>query len=156
MAQLYDSEAGNFTITLGGDTMLTRQLSIYSEKRFLGLAKLFRDSDVGFVNLEGCARYQDEGLPGITRGFVLELAEEVTFLNKGAIIKELKAIPDGSRVTIDSSRSLLIDQDVLEIIEDFETSAKNRQITVRRIGNFHDAAEGRRLERRSLTQAASR
>ncbi|MDH3240159.1 MAG: CapA family protein [Alphaproteobacteria bacterium] len=68
MAQLYDSEAGNFTITLGGDTMLTRKLTIYSEPRFLGLAKLFRESDVGFVNLEGCARYPDEGLPGITRG----------------------------------------------------------------------------------------
>jgi poly-gamma-glutamate synthesis protein (capsule biosynthesis protein) len=68
MPAIYDSEAGNLTVTLGGDTMLTRKLTVYSEPRFLGLAKLFRDSDVGFVNLEGCARHLDEGVPGITRG----------------------------------------------------------------------------------------
>lgn len=68
MARLYDSEAGDFTITLGGDTMLTRKLTVYSEPRFLALARLFQESDVGFVNLEGSARHLDEGVPGITRG----------------------------------------------------------------------------------------
>ncbi len=65
---LYDSEAGDFTITFGGDTMLTRRLAVYSEPRFTALAKLFRDADVGFVNLEGSTRNWDEGVPGIMRG----------------------------------------------------------------------------------------
>lgn len=61
---------------------------------------------------------------------VLHLSEEVTFLNKGAIVREFAEIPDGSKVTIDMSRSVLIDQDVLEVISDFETSAKTRDIEV--------------------------
>lgn len=65
---LYDSESGNFDITLGGDTMLTRRLAVYKEKRFTDLVKLFRSADVGFVNLEGSVREWDEGAPGITRG----------------------------------------------------------------------------------------
>jgi poly-gamma-glutamate synthesis protein (capsule biosynthesis protein) len=65
---LYDSESGDFEVTLGGDTMLTRKLSIYDEPRFKALADLFRKSDVGFVNLEGSVRNWDEGEPGITRG----------------------------------------------------------------------------------------
>lgn len=65
---LYQSESGDLTLTLGGDTMLTRRLSVYDEPRFTKLAKLFQDADVGFVNLEGSARHWDEGVPGITRG----------------------------------------------------------------------------------------
>ena len=60
----------------------------------------------------------------------LKLSEEVTFLNKGAILRELTAIPDGSRVTIDMSESFAIDHDVEEIIEDFRTSAPDRDIEV--------------------------
>ncbi len=60
----------------------------------------------------------------------VELAEEVTFLNKGAILKELANIPNGSHVTIDASRSILIDHDVLEILQDFEVSARSRNIEV--------------------------
>lgn len=66
--------------------------------------------------------------------FIFQLAEEVTFLNKGAILKELKSIPDGSTVRIDGSNSVFIDQDVLEIITDFETSAAGRDIQVHRSG----------------------
>lgn len=61
------------------------------------------------------------------------LAEEVTFLNKGAIIRALAGIPDGSRVRIDSSQSYHVDHDVLEAINEFETSAIHRQITVERL-----------------------
>lgn len=60
----------------------------------------------------------------------LTLSEEVTFLNKGAILRELSGIPDGSSVTIDQSGSYSIDQDVLEVIEDFMESAPDRKIAV--------------------------
>lgn len=66
----------------------------------------------------------------------IKLAEEVTFLNKGAIIKELQAIPNGSMVTLDATRSVFIDPDVLEIISDFEASAPGRDISVIRDGEF--------------------
>lgn len=66
----------------------------------------------------------------------VELAEQVTFLNKGAILRELKSIGHGSHVVLDASNCTFIDQDVLEVIEDFEVSAHSRAITVERIGNF--------------------
>ena len=49
---LYDAESGNLTITAGGDAMITRKLSVHQEKNFLSLVNLFRDADVGYVNLE--------------------------------------------------------------------------------------------------------
>ena len=60
----------------------------------------------------------------------LRLAEEVSFLNKGAILRELSEIPDGSRVTIDVSGCFVMDHDVAEIIEEFKTSATSRDIDV--------------------------
>ena len=66
----------------------------------------------------------------------IELAEEVTFLNKAAIMRELNEIPDGSVVTIDASRSVFVDEDVLEIIGDFETAAATRGIQIIRSGHL--------------------
>ena len=66
----------------------------------------------------------------------VELAEEVTFLNKAAILRELNEIPSGSVVTIDASRSVFVDEDVLEIIEDFETTAAARKIQIIRSGHL--------------------
>lgn len=67
------------------------------------------------------------------REFTIELAEQVTFLNRAAILKELDALPSGSHVTIDASKSVVIDQDVHEIISDFEEAAPRRDILVERI-----------------------
>jgi len=64
------------------------------------------------------------------RSVRLKLSEEVTFLNKGAILRELSGIPDGTRVTIDMTESLAIDHDVLEVIGDFHGSAAERGIEV--------------------------
>ncbi len=58
------------------------------------------------------------------------LAEQVTFINKGSIAKKLSDIAAGTTVTIDASRVHYIDLDVLEIIYDFETSAKLKNIQV--------------------------
>lgn len=63
----------------------------------------------------------------------LRLAEEVTFLNKGAILKELGAIAPGSHVVIDSSACVGIDFDVREAIDDFRQGAARRDITVEMI-----------------------
>lgn len=73
----------------------------------------------------------EEGKPVIT----IRLSEEVTFLNKGSILKKLDELPSNSTVIIDGSHSLDIDYDVLEIIQDFKDhSAQTRNITVGTIG----------------------
>lgn len=60
----------------------------------------------------------------------ITLSEEVSFLNKGALIKTLEEIPDGKYVIIDGSNSKIIDYDVLEAIENFKINAPSRNIEV--------------------------
>ncbi len=61
----------------------------------------------------------------------MTLAEEVTFLNKGAILKELDGLPDGTEITIDITDSVRVDYDVYEIIDNFRlNSAPDRNIKV--------------------------
>lgn len=69
----------------------------------------------------------------------LELAEDVTFLHKANILKTLSQMPEDSKVIIDASRSINIDQDVIEIIEDFEANAHYRSITVEIISRRNPA-----------------
>jgi MFS superfamily sulfate permease-like transporter len=61
----------------------------------------------------------------------MRLAEEVTFLNKGAIKKELSQIPDGSVVVIDRSNCVYVNHDINETIADFIKTAPARAIEVR-------------------------
>ena len=65
----------------------------------------------------------------------LELSNEVSFLNKASIKNTLWSVPDGSKVIIDATFSSYIDQDVIEILQDFEsTFAKENNIQVNIIG----------------------
>ena len=63
----------------------------------------------------------------------MSLSEDVTFLNKGAIIKELAEIPDDTYLTLDMSKCVSIDYDVREAISDFIISAEDRNINVKLI-----------------------
>jgi MFS superfamily sulfate permease-like transporter len=65
----------------------------------------------------------------------LVLAEEVSFFNKASVIKELEEIPKNSKVIIDCTRSKSIAYDVVELIRDFRSNAKTKNITVETI-NF--------------------
>lgn len=60
----------------------------------------------------------------------IQLAEDVTFLNKGTIITTLDEIPNNSSVVIDGTKSHFIDVDVLEIIHDFKATAEHKKITL--------------------------
>lgn len=60
----------------------------------------------------------------------LELAEDVTFLNKANIQRALNIIPDDMKLTIDASKSINIDTDVKEIIREFQVNAVERNIDV--------------------------
>lgn len=59
---------------------------------------------------------------------VLKLSEDVTFINKAAILQTLNHLPENSKVIIDASRSINIDQDVIEIIDDFKANAAYKGI----------------------------
>ena len=68
----------------------------------------------------------------------ITLSEDVSFLNKASILGTLKEIPSHSKVIIDASRTVSIDQDVLEIIEDFEQRAKYDDIDLTIYGLGHE------------------
>jgi MFS superfamily sulfate permease-like transporter len=72
----------------------------------------------------------------------IQLAEEVTFLNKGSIIHTLDELPDNAQVVIDGSKSHYIDMDVLEIIHNFKSSAglKKIKLELKNIPDFNGVA----------------
>ena len=61
---------------------------------------------------------------------VLKLAEEVNFLNKGAILRELDSIQEKTDLLIDFTHNKYIDYDVIEVIENYLIRAKERDINV--------------------------
>ena len=63
----------------------------------------------------------------------LVLAEEVSFFNKASLIRELEAIPENSKVVIDCTNSKSIDYDVVELIKNFDSNAKSKNIVVEKI-----------------------
>jgi MFS superfamily sulfate permease-like transporter len=54
---------------------------------------------------------------------ILNLAEEVSFLNKGQILNALHEMPKGSKIIVDGSRNVHLDQDVMEVFRDFARHA---------------------------------
>ncbi|MCP4884367.1 MAG: SulP family inorganic anion transporter [Flavobacteriales bacterium] len=63
----------------------------------------------------------------------MTLAEEVTFFNKGAILKELDRLPKGSFLELDVTNTKYLDNDIIEIMDDFILKAKERNITIKLI-----------------------
>ncbi|KDD79997.1 hypothetical protein HPS41_05035 [Glaesserella parasuis ST4-1] len=88
---------------------------------------------------------------------ILELGEEVSFLNKATIKKTLKNIQPNSKVTINAERALYIASDVLELLEDFTSvyaQENNIQVKLRGFKYDYEHQEGRehthiRVEHRS-------
>lgn len=77
--------------------------------------------------------YRTEILP-TTEGenLIIQLSEEVSFLNKGSIQELLSTVKRGTILIIDGSNCSKIDHDVLEIIQDFkdhEAPEKNINLT---------------------------
>jgi MFS superfamily sulfate permease-like transporter len=57
---------------------------------------------------------------------IITLAEEVTFFNKASILKELDKLPEATSLEIDLRGSKFIDNDIIEIFEDFLAKQKNK------------------------------
>lgn len=72
----------------------------------------------------------------------IELSEDVSFLNKAPIMRSLQELPEGIEVIIDASNTKNIHPDILEIIEDFQISAKSKNINIKLVGlvrDYHDS-----------------
>ena len=63
----------------------------------------------------------------------MTLAERIFFLNKGDIQASLLQIEPGAKLVIDGSDTVHIDQDVIDLFNDFETNAGFQKIEVHRI-----------------------
>jgi len=61
----------------------------------------------------------------------MTLAEEVTFFNKGAILKELDRLPIYTFLELDVRKTRYLDNDIIEILEDFALKAKERNIDIK-------------------------
>lgn len=66
-----------------------------------------------------------------SRKVKITLAEEVFFLNKGSIVHALNNIPADSELIIDMSKSVHIDLDVLEAIDNFKKTAVSKNINLK-------------------------
>lgn len=65
----------------------------------------------------------------------LILPQQMTFLNKGALIAELDSLPKESHLIIDASDTQYIDKEVLELLKEFkEEQAPNKKIAINLTG----------------------
>lgn len=69
-----------------------------------------------------------EKTEGHIKHFTIDLALNVSFLNKKRFMEMLDGLPEYSIVEIIGSNSIYIDRDVLEIFQDFKAKAHNRHI----------------------------
>ncbi|NNE32179.1 MAG: SulP family inorganic anion transporter [Winogradskyella sp.] len=63
----------------------------------------------------------------------MTFAEEVTFFNKGAILKELDSLPRDTILELDVRDTRYLDNDIIEILDDFAFKAKERNIDIKLI-----------------------
>lgn len=79
--------------------------------------------------LSGVFTINEETQNGV-RKIKMILSEKLTFFNKREVFKALEEIEGGAEVTIDMSNSKYVDSDIVEIIDDFNNQAKERNISV--------------------------
>lgn len=65
----------------------------------------------------------------------MTLAEEVTFFNKGAILNELDSLPRDTYLELDVRKTRYLDNDIIEILDDFAFKAKERNIDIKLISD---------------------
>jgi MFS superfamily sulfate permease-like transporter len=84
----------------------------------------------------------NEKFEGHIRHFNIELALNVSFLNKKKIMDMLDGLPEYSIVEINGSNSVYIDRDVLEIFQQFKSKAHHKHIQL----NLNDIPEVETIE----------
>ncbi len=79
---------------------------------------------------------------------LLRFHNQVTFMNKSVLRKELVQIPTGSSIILDFSNSTFIDNDITDILNDFVDQASNKGIQVQ--CKFHNEKQRDDLASRIL------
>ena len=74
--------------------------------------------------------YADPKVEHPENGICIQLAEDVSFLNKSGLLQTFNHIPDGLKVVIDASKTRKMHPDIREIIDSFLVNAKTRNIDV--------------------------
>ena len=72
-----------------------------------------------------------ESTPGQPNRIKMTLAEEVTFFNKGAILRELDNLSENSYLELDVRNTTYLDNDIIEILDDFSFKAESRNIVIK-------------------------
>jgi MFS superfamily sulfate permease-like transporter len=62
--------------------------------------------------------------------YLIRFNKDVTFVNKNELKRKFRTIENGSQVLIDGTRSLYIDRDILDLVEDFRKLAVHKNIAV--------------------------
>jgi len=62
--------------------------------------------------------------------YTITFNKDVNFLNKALLRNFLARVPDGSVLIIDGSKAEFVDHDILETIEDYLITSKERNIQV--------------------------
>ncbi len=62
--------------------------------------------------------------------YTIKLEKDVSFLNKAFLRGTLKSIPDNAHVVVDGSKAVWIDNDIVETIADFRSTAESNGITM--------------------------
>lgn len=60
----------------------------------------------------------------------MTLSEEVSFLNKGAVLRELNNLTDNTHLELDVSKVVRFDYDILEILDEFRLRTKDKGIHI--------------------------
>lgn len=66
----------------------------------------------------------------------IELAEEVSFLNKASILNTLDHMPENTHIIIDARKTKTIHNDIIEVFEDFSKNAETKNIEFEVVGLF--------------------
>ena len=71
----------------------------------------------------------------------IKLAEEVTFINKNAIYNELDAIKENTEVEFDTSKTKYLDHDIIEILDDFVSKSKEKNIDIKVVTSNNETVD---------------
>lgn len=71
---------------------------------------------------------------------LIRFNKDMSFLHKSDLKNALRRMPNGANIIIDAKKSMYIDHDVYEVLEDFETLATQRGCTIKYYG-VHDKHE---------------
>ena len=68
---IYDSQSGDFTLVLTGDSMVSRKLTPFTETNYLAIRDICRGADACFTNLECTVRTEEEGIHDMSVGTMM-------------------------------------------------------------------------------------